>query len=159
MEPESVSTIPYLLDFRECVTAVRALSVRNPAWWLYFGLGAALIVGGAMGSDHSLIAPGIVFLAFWAYGLLLAPELRGRRIARLDHETTMSFSAAGVRAATSTAESRMDWSNCTRLLHSQDVYLLRLRNRTMYIVPRRAFASTDDIDRFQELAERNIQRN
>jgi hypothetical protein len=158
MDPEPVSTAPYLLDFRECAAAVRAASVRAPFWWLFLGLGVAAAVAGATGSDHALIAPGIVFVAFCAYGLLLAPELRGRKIARLDHETTMSFSADGVRAKTSTAESRMEWSNFTRLLHSHDVYLLQLRNRTMYIIPRRAFASADDINRFHELATRRIQR-
>jgi len=96
-------------------------------------------------------------VALALYSVVVMPELRGRRLARLAHERTMTFSKDGVTVRTTINESHSGWSPYRRLYRVDDLFLLRTTGRsTVMIVPARAFASPTDEAEFITLAERHI---
>ena len=130
--------------------------MRSRYWWLLLGVAVILIALGAALDVLFMAIWGVACLGLWAYRGVIAPELAGRRRWRPDEEVQMVFSDAGVSRTSATASSTVVWTQFARLYCAGDVFLLRLRSRGFYIIPRRAFASEDDMTRFQELAHRSI---
>ncbi|MFN8019661.1 MAG: YcxB family protein [Acidimicrobiales bacterium] len=112
-------------------------------------LGMLGIVVGAVTGLSDLIYFGVS--CFLLLGLLFL--LASRVQAKLgDRVQTMAFNAQGVYLADGEAETRSAWSLFNRFDETSDLFLLRLRNNRVVLVPKRAFDSALEVDDFRTLA-------
>jgi hypothetical protein len=61
-----------------------------------------------------------------------------------------------VRVVTETSTGEMKWASFTRFVESKNVFLLYPNKLVFHIIPKRAFASTSDMESFRDLATSKI---
>ncbi|HKF57944.1 MAG TPA: YcxB family protein [Blastocatellia bacterium] len=72
--------------------------------------------------------------------------------ARINYEITPDL----VRVATKAATSEMKWASFIRLVETKNVFLLYPNKLIFHIIPKRAFADSDELASFRELATSRI---
>jgi hypothetical protein len=95
-----------------------------------------------------------VALALVGLGIAL-PYLLARNTMRtssmLSAELRQVFSEAGVETVTSASQSRVDWTGFHRAVELKDFVLLHMSSRVCYIVPKRSFTNSAQLETFKSL--------
>lgn len=74
------------------------------------------------------------------------------------HETVhYTFSSAGVDNATSTSSGHVAWSNVIRSVETREDFMLFLSLQQAFLIPKRFFPNSEQIDRFRALVARHVQ--
>jgi len=73
-----------------------------------------------------------------------------------DDEIEYRFSEAGIDKRTRRAESKLEWGIYARFWETDEVIFLCYPNQTVDPVPKKAFASADDLAAFKELLSRKV---
>jgi hypothetical protein len=174
VEHDSVATVPWALTRQEYAKAMRYLAARDRWWWAMLAVCLAVIAIGV--AISALVAFVGVALAAWVGSAYYAPVLLTWAGKSSMNDTlprakfprparTMTATDDAVDFASSGRAIRYDWSHLPRLhCVDHDLFLLETGPHAKrlgiipctqaFIVPRRAFASVEDAERFRELAER-----
>jgi YcxB-like protein len=102
-----------------------------------------------------LFALALVWFAAAAWIYWVSPRRQFRARQRASAEQTHCFSDSGSTAHFIDAETRMAWSLYGEIRETREAYLLRLENRAVNIIPKRAFTSSGDEATFRDLAQRH----
>jgi len=104
------------------------------------------------------ILPGILaYLAFTAF--VWVPRKVRRSYSQrkdLQHEITLNVTHTGVEARTDQGYSVKPWSDYLRWKEGKSVFLLYLSDHLFQIVPKRFFATREDIDAFRSVISQSI---
>ncbi|WP_445145238.1 YcxB family protein [Dyella sp. Tek66A03] len=104
------------------------------------------------------ILPGILaYLAFTAF-VWVPRKVRRSYSQRKDfqHEISMMVTSAGVAARTEQGNSVKPWSDYLKWKEGKSVFLLYLSDQLFQIVPKRFFATHEDIDAFRNIIRQSI---
>jgi hypothetical protein len=155
---------------RDYLITVRAFLLRRPLYllivfvlgllssllWLLFSLSANR-------ADALVFALPAVVMPFGlvALFLILAPIVMASLAANnaaLTSELKCEASTAGLRVAGASADTVLNWKLFSEMIETKSYLLLifQQRRKLFQMIPKRAFASTDDEARFREIARREI---
>lgn len=128
---------------------------------LMFLIGVFLWIGA--GFEQAPYAPLLVFLLpiLLFFSVLLQPWLASRQVnknERMRTETTWTVSDDGLLVTTGYGQSKIDWETFGKVVETGDYFLLLYSwNRRLFqIIPKRAFASPDEMADFREYLKRHI---
>ena len=152
-------TVSFTLTRSEALRCNRRLHARRWQIWLPIGFGIVIGVLGLVLPVEEWVWFGFPFaLIIAAFAFLVAPALMWRRLPQLRAEQTVSVSDAGVVAKYNDVSTDAAWSFFSRSVQLADAYVLQVR-RNYVQVPRRAFASAGDEQRFRDLLEEHLGRS
>ncbi len=123
---------------------------------LAFVVGITLTLTGDASLGLPTIGVAIVWSLLTAGSLFVGPVLQYRRQPRLRDEQSHCFADDGITVSFADAESHLKWTFYEVLAELDDVYLLRHQKRFANIIPRRAFSSREDENRFRQLAQQHM---
>ena len=123
---------------------------------LAFVVGIVLILTGDASLGLPIIGVAIVWSLLTAGGLFVGPILQYGRQPRLRDEQRHCFANDGITVSFTDAESQLKWTFYAVLVELDQLYLLRHQRRFANVIPRRAFSSREDENRFRELAQQYI---
>jgi len=125
---------------------------------LYFVVAQALGVGAPVqvnGVWRMLILPAIFF-----YFYFVAPHLTARSIlkqsANLRSAIHYTISDDGITQEAATSQSQLGWATYIKAQETKDFFLLYMRKSMAHSIPKRAFASADEISQFREMLRRHV---
>jgi hypothetical protein len=157
VEQAPLKTLPHSITPDEFVRMRRWQQQRSRVVMVVAACVAGLIAGGIAGHDKTLLLSAAIFGVLYAYLLVDGPPRWAEKIKRsLEEECTITFSETSVLAESASQSLRDDWTRITRLRTMGDMFVLDTLNLTIFMIPRRAFASDADVERFVELATRRI---
>jgi hypothetical protein len=150
---ESV-TIRFRITQDEYADGMRALMLGQLTFWVGPVLGAATLVAGVVTGDTVAKVWGTVVLALAAASFFIVPALRWKQSPQLaEQKHTFSEDGILVRAAGNTG--RLPWGFYRRARETARVYVLLRNRRQANFLPKRAFASPEEEERFRRMvAER-----
>jgi hypothetical protein len=103
---------------------------------------------------RSGLAYTVACFAMITYLVWVAPILAVRRIGDRDQEQSFRFSEE----TASSSNATFDWKAWVKVRESGRFFFLYPNAQGMHILPKRAFASTADLDAFRELVTRKLKR-
>jgi hypothetical protein len=163
-ESDAPITVSFSLDEEELVASCRAILLRRASVWGNVLVGAgAFVVGLALiptthpGLSAGLIVGGLI----WGFGVLFSclvfgPHRTWSRNELLRGEQSQSFDEEALQVETAQSRSRVQWTVFTRVIATSNAYVLVLKSGSFLTVPRRAFASEADEQRFRDLTQRRV---
>jgi len=116
--------------------------------------GIAILVVAVLLSNSTLIVIGAA-LAVWStvHVYVLLPRRFWQKMEQIREIQSLTFTEDAVMEELFQVKATFDWSYWTNLTVAGDAYALK-SNRGYTFIPRRAFSTTDDEQRFQKLAAR-----
>ena len=140
----------------EFTAAVRAVSRRGRFVKVVFGVGAALVALGLLatasgGDDGGWTAIGVGVLAWLAFVYLYCPLGQWRAEALFRGPRRLTFDDDGVTCITPLSETRLLWPFYTAMIETDRCYVLMRKGRCCTPIPKRAFTTAGDADRFRTL--------
>ncbi len=108
----------------------------------------------AFGFPRSGLTYTLACFAMITYLVWVAPILAVRRMNARDREQTFRFSED----TASSDNASFDWKDWVKVRESVRFFFLYPNAKAMHILPKRAFASTADLDAFRELVARKLKR-
>ena len=150
-------TVRYTLSRTEFGACFRRVQARRWRHWTTVAVGGAVAVIGAVSAHVALLAGGLVYaIGYAAVVWLVLPGVTWRRVPQLRSGQAVSVCDAGVLTQSSNATTTADWSFWRRASLIAGIYVLEARLRGRCLVPRRAFNSPEDEQRFRELLRRHL---
>lgn len=155
---------------RDYVTAARAFLLRQPLYLLIvFGLGMVSSVIWLLFSLSAGSSDAMVFVlsavsapfALVALFLIITPIVIASAAAKsqaLASEMRWDASGAGLQVAGTNTDTLLNWGLFKDVIETRSYFLLIFRDRRklFQMIPKRAFASTEDESRFRALAKQEI---
>ena len=144
----------------EFTAAVRAVSRRGRFFKIVGGVGAALTAVGLLatlsgGDDGGWTSIGIGLLAWLAFVYFYCPLAQWRAEALFRGPRRFTFDDDGVTCITALSETRLRWPFYTAMIETDPCYVLMRRGRCTPI-PKRAFTTIADVERFRTLVAKRI---
>lgn len=150
---ETQLTVSYQLTKEEYLRLRRRALMKNPVMFtLLLGLPVVMFSIFAINTDiwYGAIMT-IFFEAMVLYGIFFQTP---KKI----HETELTFTEHGMAAKTALAEHKTSWGTIFKFTEQDDHFLLYINKRATYAIPKRAFASEQQMDEFRQLLDRSIQK-
>jgi O-antigen ligase len=146
---------------------IYVMQAVNAGWFVRGYLGLALIILLALAPKllaflAFIVLPPIVFLilAIFLYLLVVRPYLRARAFVRQTQGDQSSirytFSQAGIDVRGAHSETLFQWAAVGRAKQTAHLFVLYLSKSSAIVVPKRCFASIEEISSFQNLVKTNI---
>jgi len=121
--------------------------------------GSQEVISSVQGGE-SILAVMALLALFILFALLVFPYLRMRAKFRKSPAMTMmwlyTFTATGIRIQSDDATSDCKWSLFLRAWESPSVFVFSLTTHGAIYVPKRCFASSNDVARLRELIRNNM---
>lgn len=159
--------VHFQLTQREWVQGMRCLLLRGRRLLIVAALGLVIVVAGAdlvpsAGESRGIGGVYLVFgIAVWlGVGLawLVGPSTLWRKNDVLRGAQSLALSDQGAAQRTIYSDSRSLWPMFSHTYEAKETYLLKAsQGRIPVVVPKRAFASSDDERTFRELVARHTQ--
>jgi hypothetical protein len=157
-------TVEFTLSEPEVVRSFRWVLLRQgrlvslaDTGLLFLVLGVALLAfGHSPVPGFAAMAIAVGCLALFLYPVLRNPRTIWRRTASLRQAQSIRFSEDGCEARSDVATLDVTWEIFTSCIDTPLCYMLTTRDRTTLPVPKRAFASADDEERFRDLVGRHL---
>jgi hypothetical protein len=119
--------------------------------------GVVILAVGIFIPNITLTVIGAALTAWWtAYLYVLLPRRFWERFAQIRETHALTFTDHNVTEDLFQAKSTFDWNYWTDLTMAGEAYVLK-SNRGYTFIPRRAFSTTDDEQRFRQLAAHLLQ--
>ena len=148
-----VVRVRFTLARSEYYACQRRIQARLRRHWTLIGAGIAIALVGIVIASAPLIVLGLIFAIGYAARIwLLGPWLMWRRTPLMRAEQVVSVSDAGITTELSNASSTADWTFWSRVRVVGNAYVLQGKQRGYLLIPRGAFGSPLDEQRFRELA-------
>ncbi len=138
----------FTLARAEFFTAWRRLQLRHRRTGVLPAVGVVFLVLGAMAGKEPLIVLGALLTLFLLCLYVMVPRSIWRRAEK--GEQTHTLSVDGVQSLLPHAHGAYDWEYFRAAMPAGNTYMLQLQ-RGFIMIPRRAFASDDDEQRFLRL--------
>ena len=149
-------TVHFTLTRSEALRCNRRIQARRWPTWVVIGFAIVIGVLGLLLPVEEWVWFGFPFaITIAAFAFLIAPALMWQRLPQLRAEQSVSVSDAGVVAKYKDVTTNADWSFFRRSILFDDAYVLQVR-RNYVQIPRRAFASAGDEQRFRDLLDRHL---
>lgn len=114
-----------------------------------WGKNDSALMLGLLGIGWLLVAHAYVLRPWLTYrAFLKEPNMAG--------ELALTFGHECVRAENGTVNSRYDWSAFTKCIEGRDLFVLRLGKKHILVVPKSAFVSNEDMERFREIVASKV---
>ena len=164
MEFSAVSDGQLSLEFEhtrgEFTAALRAVMRRSRAVKVVTGIGSVLTAVGLLatlsgGDDGGWTVIGGSVLAWVAFMYLYCPLAQWRKEALFRGPRRLTFDEYGLGCITPLSETRVRWGFFTGMIETDRCYVL-LRRAQCTPVPKAAFRSPVDVDRFRTLVAERI---
>lgn len=144
----------------EFTAAVRAVMRRGRTFRIVFGVGAAVTAIGLLatasgGDDGGFTAIGIGVLAWLAFVHRYCPWAQWRAESLFRGQRRFTFDDEGVRCITPLSETHLRWEFYTGMIETDRCYVL-MRRGFCTPIPKAAFATPADAERFRTLAVRSL---
>lgn len=161
--------VEFQLSAHELATALRSQLLRRPVIWimpvwsvLLAVIGVIFLVSPGVGSKNivgfALLGVGVYTVAVFAYVVWRAPLKAWHRNESLRGPQMITFSDEGYQARSTFSEGRSTWALIKASFENDQFYMLLLSTRRAYLViPKRAFSSNQDEERFRHLLERHTE--
>lgn len=144
--------VRFALTRSEVDACHRRLQARRWRHWVLICTAIAIAVVGVVERAADLIVFGAAYALFYSTLIwLIAPRIIWRRSPQLRAEQAVHISDAGIRADWTNVSTSADWTFWRTARLIDDVYVLQARQRGYCMVPRRAFESPLQEQRFREL--------
>jgi hypothetical protein len=151
-DARAVVTVRFTLSKAEAFACQRRVQLRHRSTWIYISVGAVIAIVGVVLAIGEVAAFGAIFaVGFLADGLLIKPGVVWRRQPAMRTEQAITVSDSGVGLELAGVKSRTEWSYWSRAGLVGDAYVIFGRQRGFAQIPRRAFGSPADEQRFREL--------
>ncbi len=138
---------------RRVTTMLAVFSV----WPLTFAAGAlaAFVREGDPGFavKASIALAGSALLAWLIWGL---PRMLWRRVPEWQRQTRFELTDLGLRTRTEKTSVELEWSLCSRWQETADAFYVEHRKQQVQIIPKRAFATDDEIALVRDTFRRKI---
>jgi len=145
-------TVRFKLTLGEVCSCYRRLQTRRWTGWALIIVGLVIAATGLLFSVAWPVVFGIAYALFSVIGVwVLKPLIMWRQTPQLRAEQSIIVSDAGIRTEYINASTTAEWSFWPRASLVRGNYVLWARRRTYVQIPRRAFSSTADEQRFLEL--------
>lgn len=164
--PNEAVGVSYELTYREAITFWRWQVRRLYRLGLYLISGMVVVVSGIvlLAVPRAPIGLSILFLIFGASQLLMfawiyyAVPVRAWKKSQGDRSPiSLTFNSDGVEVHTKNTDAQNRWPVYSEVVERPDAYLLRVGKRRAYtIVPKRAFRTQIDEQRFRTLVGSHI---
>ena len=122
---------------------------------------SVVAVASAWGDRDFWTAIGLIafggLLLLWAY--VVTPWLHSRAWVKepsIAGDLVLMVDEEGLRGGNGIVESRYDWSSFSRFIEGGSLFVLRIGKRMAAVIPKSAFSSDEDIERFSNLARRHV---
>jgi hypothetical protein len=148
------------------VHGMRAYLIRSWRIWIayaVFGLMFAIGICSLVVFEGTYVSWLWILLSvlFFAFQMVLAPMLLGRRVRRnerLRAEMFWQVNDEHILVKNKFAETKFDWGTFHKVLETKRYYLFiySVNKRMFQIVPKRAFESSEQETAFRDLLKRNI---
>jgi hypothetical protein len=161
--------IEFQLSAQEMAAALRSQLLRRPVIWvlpvwgvLLAVIGVIFLVSPGVGAKNivgfALLGIGVYTVAVFAYVVWRAPLKAWHRNEGLRGPQMIAFSEEGYQARSTFSEGRSTWALMKASFENDRFYMLLLSTRRAYLViPKRAFKSKQDEERFRHLIERHTE--
>lgn len=144
----------------EFTAALRAVIRRRRVFKIVGAVGAAFMAIGLLatlsgGDDGGFTAIGIGVLTWLAFMYLYCPVAQWRADSIFRCPRSLTFDDDGVGCSTELSEELLRWPFYTAMIETERCYVL-MRNNRCTPVPKRAFTTPADADRFRALVARSV---
>jgi hypothetical protein len=166
---ENEISLKYQLSESELMDAIRAQSMRTWSFrflvvfililFIYLGV-QQLVYGTTLDWFLFTLAPIVIVsgvLAFFTYSNPLVRR-RIRQEPKYTSEQAWQFSESGVQSKTAFGESKREWQVYPKVAEDAKYFILFLPSNAYTPIPKRAFASADELIRFRALLKRKVAR-
>jgi hypothetical protein len=160
VDPSAVTDGRLSVEFEhtraEFTSALRAVTRRSRVHRIILVVGVALTAIGVLatvsgGDDGGFTAIGVGVLAWLAFMQFYCPLAFWRADSVFRGPRRLSFDDDGVGCVTPLSEERLRWAFDTKMIETDRCYVL-MRNNRCTPIPKRAFTTPADADRFRRLA-------
>lgn len=120
-------------------------------FFVSFGLASTILLGSTFGLLFILLS-----LLLWRRSIDRQARTLWERETAFHDEVHWTFDEAGVEVRQTGAHSTVSWRRYRQAEELEGVFLIWPQDRLFHIVPKRAFDSTEELERFRELLRRNV---
>jgi hypothetical protein len=156
LKPDDVYT-PFRWNRSNVVRWVAAVTICMICYDLYENSSAALL---SFPDGKSILAVAALLVLFVLLALLIFPYLRHRAMFRkwpaLSKKRRYTFGAAGITIESDDANSDCKWSLFQRAVETPLVFTFFTTSRGGTYIPKRSFASAEDVTRMRNLIRQNM---
>lgn len=150
MKPPQPVTVRFELTERDFTDGLRTITRRQPTFWVGPLLGVATLSYGLAAGDSLARVWGTVLLLLTAASLALVPRLRWRH-GHVAGEQQHTFATDGITVRAAGQQGQLPWDFYEAVAETPRVYVLLRSRKQGNFIPRRAFESPDDEERFRSL--------
>ena len=144
-------TVRFKLTQAEFAEGLRAIMQRQLTFWVGPILGAVTLFYGFLIDDTVARVWGTIVLLLAIASIAAVPGLRWRQSQKLAGEQQHTFSEERITVRAAGQQGDLPWDFYARVVETPRVYVLMRNRKQGNFVPRRAFASPDDEERFRTL--------
>lgn len=160
------TTSPQLL-YRAQIAVLRHIKWMRWAGVFVVGIFPVFMLGIGLASGHTwqkAIANNLAWIvgfpAFWLLGIPIAQRWGATRTFRAtpaaQGDRVYSFDETGISVVGGLSSGRVAWPAIVRFVETRDLVLLFLSNQVAHFIPKAAFASDTDLERFRALVTDNL---
>jgi hypothetical protein len=130
---------------------MRVIMRRQPQLWIGPVVGGVVLVAGLVMVAAVVIFAGLMVSSFALWSFAMAPKVRYRQNKRLHLDQTHTFSGTGISVRAGKEHGQLPWGFYQRAVETKSVYVLLRNNKEGNFIPKRAFASPQEEERFRTL--------
>jgi hypothetical protein len=162
-------TVKFTMTPGEYAAALRTVLLRRRIIWFMVAAFAffasapfirAAQTPGAPFPMNALVYPGVGLLALaWLFGVVPMLAVRRMNPAMRDREQVFKFSDEGGEVVTGSSEAKFLWPVWVKYQETARFFLLYPSRTIVHILPKRAFASEQELIDFRNLLKQKIRRS
>jgi len=149
--PGGTVVVRFTLTPAQYAEGMRTIMIRQPTTWAGPALGVVLLVAGFGLGEVLPVAMALVFLTVGGVTYFLAPAMRFKGIARLSAPQVHTFSGTGISVRAGSQQGNLPWGFYQRAVERPGVYVLLRTAREGNFIPKEAFDSPGEEERFRVL--------
>jgi len=151
VKPVKPVTVRFELTEREFAEGLGSITRRQPTFWLGPVMGAVTLSYGLTSGEGVAVVWGTVLLILAGVFLVLVPRLRWRQSSHLAVEQEHTFSEERIAVRAAGQQGELPWDFYVQVVETPRAYVLMRNRKQGNFIPRRAFSSPDDEERFRQL--------
>ena len=149
--PSGSAVARFALTAAEYSEGMRVIMRRQPQLCMGPVAGAVVLVAGMVIAAPAAIFGGLTLLGFGLWTFYMAPKARWRQNSRLHHDQVHTFSGTGITVQAGKERGQLPWGFYRQAVETRNVYVLLRSSKEGNFIPKRAFASEQEQERFRTL--------
>ena len=154
--PSGSAVARFALTAAEYAEGMRVIMRRQPQLWVGPVGGAVILVAGLVIAAPVAIFAGLTLLSFGLWSFSMAPQARWRQRSRLHNDQVHTFSGTGITVQAGTERGQLPWGFYRQAVETKNLYVLLRSSKEGNFIPKRAFASEQEEERFRTLVSDHL---